>query len=79
MTPREGVGPVPVKCPPLGLIWPLTYRGYNVSARWAPSPQTHVVWLSVHVKSITKTTDGEVALQRRGWSRQAGLALERAA
>lgn len=41
------MGPVPVKCPPLGLIWHLTDRGYHVSAWVGPEssdPRSMVVY-----------------------------------
>lgn len=75
ITPRVGVGPVPVRCPPLSLIRHLPTEVMMSVPGCAPSPRIHGVWLSIHVKGITKTTDGEVALQGRGWPRQAGLAF----
>ena len=79
MIPHLGAGLVSVRYPQLGSALALTYRAYVLSARWAPSPRIHGVRLSVRTKSIKRTADGEIALQRWGWPRHAGLALEKAA
>lgn len=41
-----------------------------------PGPQIHGVQLFIHVNSVKKITDVEIALQGCGWPREAGLALE---